>query len=72
MDERTLPTLNMVEPPVEGENALRLVVLGSVYAAAVFFAVAFSPAIGFVSPHPVGETGRLAQVQTHAPTTVPR
>ncbi|HLO76251.1 MAG TPA: hypothetical protein VK196_07330 [Magnetospirillum sp.] len=42
------------------EMALRLLVLGAMYALAIVFLVAFSPMAGFVSPHPLGEVGRIA------------
>lgn len=39
---------------------LRLLVLGSLYGMALSFAIAFSPSMGVVPNHPVGEIGRLA------------
>lgn len=58
----------MTNPPLsssrnlvdKNETALRLMILGALYGLAVFFAVVFSPGMGFVAPHPVGETGRVA------------
>ncbi|MGE5478019.1 MAG: hypothetical protein ACM3Q1_15285 [Bacteroidales bacterium] len=47
-------------PPRKGDTALRLLVLGSLYALAIFFVVAMSPSMGFVTSHPVGEVGRVA------------
>ncbi|HSV30343.1 MAG TPA: hypothetical protein VLL76_12345 [Candidatus Omnitrophota bacterium] len=47
----------------KSEAPIRLLVLGAVYAGAIFFAVAFSPAIGFVNPTPGGETGKIASAE---------
>jgi len=49
-----IPTADTVE------TALRVVVLGALYAVAVFVVVAFSPSMGFVASHPTGEVGRVA------------
>ena len=51
------------------ETSLRCIVLGAVYAAAVSFAIAFSPAVGLVSLHPVGDTGKLASAEIQSPRT---
>lgn len=45
--------------PARGEPALRVLVLGAVYAVAVFFAVAFSPNMGFVAHRNI-PTGHIA------------
>ncbi len=42
------------------DTALRIAVLGVLYAAAVFVVVAFSPSMGFITSHPTGEVGRVA------------
>lgn len=68
MDERTLPTVTGARAPGEGETALRVLVIGSLYAAAVFFAVAFSPAIGFVNLHAAKDGGRIASAETTSNT----
>lgn len=47
-------------PSRKGDTALRLLVLGTLYALAIFFVVAMSPSMGFVTPHPIGEVGRVA------------
>ena len=44
----------------KAETALRIAVLGALYAAAVFVVVAFSPSMGFIASHPTGEVGRVA------------
>lgn len=51
------------------ETVLRIMVLGAIYAAAVTFVVALSPSMGFISPHPVGEIGRVASAPEPAHTT---
>lgn len=49
--------------PSAGETARNALLLGTVYAVAVFFAVAFSPNMGFVTPpgHATPD-GRLAMM----------
>lgn len=59
MTERPLPTITGTPAHADGDTALRLLVIGSFYAVAVFFAVAFSPAVGFVNLHPA-DAGRIA------------
>lgn len=52
---------NLDQPPTTTrETALRVAMLGIVYALALAFVVALSPSMGFVSPHPTGEVGRIA------------
>lgn len=67
MDERTLPTVTGTRAAGDGETALRVLVIGSLYAVAVFFAVAFSPAIGFVNLHAAKDGGRIASAETASP-----
>lgn len=55
MSEYSEPT-----SPPKRETALRVLVLGTIYAVAVFFVVALSPSMGFITPHPTGEIGRVA------------
>lgn len=43
------------------ETALRVLVLGTIYALAVSFVVALSPTMGLVKPHPTGEIDRVAE-----------
>lgn len=60
------PNLEPPAAPIRDDTALRLLVLGVVYAVAVLFAVAFSPNMGFVTPHGIpaahvastGQSGR--------------
>ncbi len=47
-------------PRATRDTILRVVVLGGIYAAAIGFVVALSPSAGLVTPHPVGEVGRVA------------
>lgn len=47
-------------PNEPNESRLRMLVLGSLYVAALGFAIAFSPAIGFVSLQRTGEIGHIA------------
>lgn len=47
-------------PRATRETILRVVVLSSIYAAAIGFVIALSPSAGFFTPHPVGEVGRVA------------
>lgn len=68
MDRHPLPTITGTREPGDGETALRILVIGSLYAAAVFFAVAFSPAVGFVNIHAMGDSGRIASAETTALT----
>lgn len=56
MNEETSPT-----PTNKSDTTLRVLVLGAIYAVAVFFVVALSPSMGFVTPHPTGEVGRVAE-----------
>lgn len=42
------------------DTILRVVLLGSIYAAAIGFVIALSPSAGLFTPHPVGEVGRVA------------
>jgi hypothetical protein len=49
-----------IPPADKVETALRVAVLGALYAAAIFVVVAFSPSMGFVASHPSGEVGRVA------------
>lgn len=46
--------------PSNHDTALRIFVLGTVYAAATFFAVVFSPAIGVIPQNPATEVNRFA------------
>lgn len=48
-------------PTSKSDTTLRILVLGTIYALAVFFVVALSPSMGFVTPHPTGEVGRVAE-----------
>lgn len=48
------------QPTNKSDTTLRVLVLGSIYALAIFFVVALSPSMGFVTPHPTGEVGRVA------------
>lgn len=50
------------EPRAANESSVRLLVLGAVYAGAVFFSIALSPAIGFQSPSP--DSGKIASAET--------
>ncbi|MGE5547540.1 MAG: hypothetical protein ACM33T_11620 [Solirubrobacterales bacterium] len=50
------------------EASLRCIVLGTVYVAAIAFAIAFSPQFGLVTLHPVGDNGKIAAAE--APTRV--
>lgn len=50
----------------KNETALRVLVLGTIYALALFFVVALSPSMGFVTPHPTGEVGRVAEAPEQA------
>jgi hypothetical protein len=52
--------------PTKSEPALRVLVLSTVYAVAVFFAVAFSPNMGFVAHHniPTGHVASAGQPAT--------
>lgn len=54
-------------PRSDSETPIRLLVLGAVYAGAIFFAVVFSPAIGFVTPMQ-SEAGKIASAEHRAPT----
>lgn len=45
------PMLEPTATTIQGETALRVLVLGAAYAIAVLFAVVFSPSMGFVSAH---------------------
>lgn len=56
MSEEAQPT-----PANKSDTTLRILVLGTIYALAVFFVVALSPSMGFVTPHPTGEVGRVAE-----------
>lgn len=47
-------------PSKKSETALRVLVLGAIYATAIGFVVALSPSMGLVTPHPTGEVGRVA------------
>ena len=42
------------------DTILRMALLGCVYAVAIGFVIALSPTAGLVTPHPVGEVGRVA------------
>lgn len=53
-EDPSLPT------PRKRDTVLRVVMLGTIYALAIAFVVALSPSMGFVTPHPVGEIGRVA------------
>lgn len=44
----------------KSDTLMRVLVLGAIYGAALFFVVALSPSMGFVTPHRVGEIGRVA------------
>lgn len=68
MDDRPLPTVTSAPAPGEGETALRVLIIGSLYAAAVFFAVAFSPAIGVVNLHGAKDGGRIASAEPAEPS----
>lgn len=57
-----LQTAFTSEMPTAGDTPLRVFVLGAVYAAAVLFAVVFSPAMGFVTVAP--EAGTAVGAQT--------
>lgn len=45
------------------ETLLRVLVLGTMYALAVFFVIAFSPSMGVVAPQPAGDAGSVAAVE---------
>lgn len=62
MTDHPLPTITGAPAHGDGDTALRVLVIGSFYAVAVFFAVAFSPAIGFVHLHQA-EPGRIAAAE---------
>lgn len=48
-------------PTNKSDTTLRMLVLATIYALAVFFVVALSPSMGFVTPHPTGEVDRVAE-----------
>lgn len=48
-------------PPRNSETVLRVVALGALYAAAMVFAIAFSPANGFVHPEKLAHLSELAR-----------
>ncbi|MBC7951591.1 MAG: hypothetical protein H7Z12_07175 [Rhodospirillaceae bacterium] len=51
----------------KGNVALRVIVLGALYALAVAFTVAFSPSMGVVRHHhPTGEVGPMASMEAPA------
>lgn len=47
-------------PTSKNDTVLRLLVLGVIYTVAVFFVVALSPSLGFMSPPSAGEIGSVA------------
>lgn len=47
-------------PTSRNDTVLRLLVLGVIYTVAVFFVVALSPSMGFMSPPSAGDTGSVA------------
>lgn len=63
------PDFEPTAVPFRDDTALRVLVLGAVYAAAVFFAVAFSPTMGFVTPYGIPAAHLAA---TGQPVTVGR
>lgn len=58
MDERFISPAPSA--PSSHDTALRVLVLGTVYAAATFFAVVFSPAIGVIPHGPSQDINRFA------------
>lgn len=62
-DDQGMPPAN------KRETALRMLVLGAIYVAAITFVVALSPSMGLVTPHPTGEVGRVAAAPEPARTT---
>lgn len=58
-------SIELITPtaPSTGETGRNALLLGAVYAVAVFFAVAFSPNMGFIGqPGPAASDGRLAMM----------
>lgn len=62
-DNQEVPQMN------KRETALRVLVLGAIYAAAISFVVALSPSMGLITPHPTGEVGRVAAAPEPGHTT---
>lgn len=58
MNERFITSAS--SKPSDHDTALRVLMLGTVYAAATFFAVVFSPAIGVIPHAPSIEASRFA------------
>lgn len=56
-------------PANKRDTALRMLVLGAIYAAAITFVVALSPSMGLITPHPTGEIGRVAAAPEPARVT---
>lgn len=64
-DDRGLP------PTSKRETALRVLMLGAIYAAAITFVVALSPSMGLVTHTPASATAAASQAGSVASATEP-